>query len=152
VTTGSAVGAPGAAGSEDAAEIVALEAAALARWCAGDPSGYLEISAPDVGYFEPFLARRLDGLAALTAHYEALRGKIFAARYTMIAPKVVQLGPDARLLSFDFVSFSGQEGAGGEGRRMDWHCSEVYVRTAGGWRIAHTHWSLAPAPAGADAG
>ena len=43
------------------AEIIALERAALDRWGAGDPSGYLEISAPDVTYFDPFLERRLDG-------------------------------------------------------------------------------------------
>lgn len=42
-------------------ELVALETAALTRWCAGDPSGYLEISAPEVTYFEPFLPRRSTG-------------------------------------------------------------------------------------------
>jgi len=48
-------------------EILALEKEALRRWCDGDPSGFLELSAPDVVYFDPSLERRLDGLDALTA-------------------------------------------------------------------------------------
>jgi len=26
--------------------------------------------------------------------------------------------------------------------RRPWNCTEVYARTAGGWKIVHTHWSL----------
>ncbi len=59
-----------------AATIIALERAALDRWGNGDPSGYLELSAPEVVYFDPFLERRLDGLEALTRYYETLRGQI----------------------------------------------------------------------------
>jgi hypothetical protein len=43
------------------------------RWCKGDPDGFLEISAPNVVYFDPFLERRIDGLDALTRYYDALR-------------------------------------------------------------------------------
>lgn len=120
-----------------AREILALETAALRRWCDGDPSGFLAISAPDVTYFEPFLARRLDGLQALTAHYEALRGKIRAERFELLDPVVRPLGDAGAVLSFDFVSWSGAEA-----RRLDWHCSEVYALTSEGWRIVQTHWSL----------
>lgn len=31
-------------------QIIQLERQALKRWCEGDPSGFLEISAPDVVY------------------------------------------------------------------------------------------------------
>jgi hypothetical protein len=58
------------------AELLLLERAALKRWCKGDPSGFLELCAKDVVYFDPFLDQRLDGLPALTAYYESLRGKI----------------------------------------------------------------------------
>lgn len=34
--------------------IIGLEKAALTRWGKGDPDGFLEISAPDVVYFDPF--------------------------------------------------------------------------------------------------
>lgn len=139
-------GAPAAEGSaraDLARKIIALETAALRRWCDGDPSGFLAISAPDVTYFEPFLARRLDGLDALTAHYEALRGKIRAERFELLDPLVQPLGDAGAVLSFDFVSWSGAEA-----RRMAWHCSEVYARKPEGWRIVQTHWSL-PSAAGA---
>ncbi|MBV5265935.1 YybH family protein [Pinisolibacter aquiterrae] len=115
--------------------IVALERAALERWCRGDPSGFLEISDTEVGYFEPFVADRLDGLDALTRHYEALRGKIFADDFEMIAPRVVAFG-EAAVLSYGFRSRSA---GGGETR---WQASEVWRRRATGWRIVHTHWSL----------
>ena len=56
--------------------IIALECAALDRWGKGDPSGFLEICAPDVVYFDPSLERRIDGRDALARYYEALRGRV----------------------------------------------------------------------------
>ena len=35
--------------------IIAMEKAALTRWGNGDPAGFLEISAEDVVYFNPYL-------------------------------------------------------------------------------------------------
>jgi hypothetical protein len=118
-----------------AAEVIALETAALKRWLAGDPSGFLEISDEDVVYFDPFLERRLDGLAALTDYYEALRGKIRAPRFEIVNPKA-QTFSDAVVLTFNFVSWND----GGEAMR--WNCTEVYARRAGGWKIVQTHWSF----------
>ena len=43
----------------DPADIVAMERAALDRWGAGDPQGYLEIMAPGVTYFDPVQPRRV---------------------------------------------------------------------------------------------
>jgi hypothetical protein len=40
--------------------IIEMEKAALDRWAKGDPSGFLEIYAPDIVYFDPSLERRLD--------------------------------------------------------------------------------------------
>lgn len=122
------------AASEDD-DILALERAALERWCRGDPSGFLEISAPDVGYFDPFLERRLDGLPALTAYYESLRGTVAVTRFELPNPRIQRVG-DAAVLSFDFVSY-------GDNRDPQrWHCTEVYRRDQQGWRIIQTHWSL----------
>ena len=42
-------------------EIVALERAALDRWIALDPDGYLNLYAPDVTYFDPTTDLRVDG-------------------------------------------------------------------------------------------
>ena len=116
-----------------ATEIISLERAALDRWGKGDPSGFLEICAPDVVYFDPFLKRRIDGLAELTAHYEGIRGTIQIDRYELLNPLVQSDGATA-VLTFNYVS-SGSEG---ESR---WNCTEVYRRDRPGWRIIQTHWS-----------
>lgn len=115
-------------------EIIAMERAALDRWGAGDPSGYLEISAPEVTYFDPFLEHRIDGLEALSAWYAPLRGTIHIDRYELIAPKV-QLFGDAAVLTFNLVSYSGAT-------TMHWNCTEVYRQDKAGWRIVQTHWSI----------
>lgn len=116
--------------------IIAMEREALTRWCNGDPSGFLEISAPEVVYFDPMLPARMNGLEALTAYYESVRGKIFAERFEIIDPIVTYIG-DAAVLTFNFISYGGSEGA-----RMRWNCTEVYRRSAEKWRIIQTHWSL----------
>jgi ketosteroid isomerase-like protein len=117
------------------ATIVALERAALERWGKGDPSGFLEICAPDVVYFDPALESRIDGLEALTRFYEGLRGKISFDRFELLNP-LVQVVGDAAVLTFNYVSY----GAGGKQSR--WNCTEVYRRTAGDWRLIQTHWSF----------
>jgi ketosteroid isomerase-like protein len=122
-------------------ELVELERKALARWLNGDPSGFLEISAPDVVYFDPYRERRVDGLEALTRVYEELRGKIFAERFEIRDPRVQQVG-DAAVVTFNFASWSG-------GVELRWNCTEVYRRDPSGWRIIQTHWSYAwPPPKG----
>ncbi|MDO8989679.1 MAG: nuclear transport factor 2 family protein [Sideroxyarcus sp.] len=117
-----------------AAKLIAMERAALDRWGAGDPSGYLEISAPDVAYFDPFLERRLDGLEALTALYESLRGAIHVDRYELIDPKVQVCG-EAAVLTFNLNSYTGATA-------MRWNCTEVYRSDKAGWRLIQTHWSI----------
>jgi hypothetical protein len=119
---------------QTAAEIIALERAALDRWGAGDPSGYLEISAPEVTYFDPFIERRLDGWDRLSAYYESLRGKIHVDRDELIEPAVQVLG-EVAVLTFNLVSHSGATS-------MRWNCTEVYRRGGQGWRIVQTHWSI----------
>lgn len=116
-------------------QIIQLERQALKRWCAGDPSGFLEISAPDVVYFDPFLEKRIDGLRALTDYYEALRGQIRAERFELLNPLVQLVGP-AAVLTFNFVSW------GGEGDEHRWNCTEVYRQRGSRWEIIQTHWSF----------
>jgi hypothetical protein len=113
--------------------IIELERGALDRWAKGDPDGFIELSSPDVAYFDPFIERRLDGIEALGRYYEALRGKILIDRYEILNPKV-QLAGDTAVLTFNFVSYGG-----GESR---WNCTEVYHRTDNDWRIIQTHWSF----------
>ena len=118
----------------DTDTILAMERAALDRWGKGDPSGFLEICAPDIVYFDNTLERRLDGLEMLTAFYEKLRGKIHVDRYELLNPKV-QLCGDAAVLTYNFVGHA-------QGGASRWNCTEVYRRADSGWRIIQTHWSV----------
>lgn len=116
-------------------EIIALETRALERWLKGDPSGFLEICADDVVYFDPYTTRRLNGLVELTPYYEAIRGKIFAERFELIDP-MVQITDHVAVLTFNFVSHGGNENA------LHWNCTEVYRRSSTRWQIIQTHWSF----------
>jgi len=122
--------------STDEHEVLVLERAALARWCRGDPSGFLDITDDEVGYFDPFLPHRLDGLAALTDYYEGLRGTVSAIAWDILEPRVVEIG-EAAVLSFRFRAWAAN------GTAALWTCTEVWRRRPAGWRIAQTHWSLA---------
>ena len=117
-----------------ATHIIAMERTALDRWGAGDPSGYLEISSPDVVYFDPFLTHRLDGLKAVTEYYETIRGKIRIDRDEIIDPKV-QLYDKLAVLTFNFNSFTGEA-------QMHWNCTEVYRQQGEYWRMIQSHWSI----------
>lgn len=114
--------------------IIAMECAALDRWGKGDPSGFIEICAPDVVYFDPTLERRIDGRDALDKYYEAIRGKVFIERYELLNPLVQRVG-DAAILTFNFVSYNGAED------EYRWNCTEVYRLSSEGWEIIQTHWS-----------
>jgi ketosteroid isomerase-like protein len=121
--------------ADPASTIIDLERAALDRWGRGDPSGFLEISADDVVYFDPFLDQRIDGLGELTRHYEGIRGKVQIARYELLNPRLQSIG-DAAVLTFNYVSY------GANGNESRWNCTEVYRRDPVGWRIVQTHWSF----------
>ena len=123
-----------------AQEILALERAALDRWNRGDPGGYLEISAPDVIYIDPYLEHHLRGLEALASYYAPIAGKILTDRYEMLDPAVQVFG-DAAVLSFRLISYRKRED-GTEQPLVHWNSTEVYRKGADGWKIAHTHWSL----------
>jgi hypothetical protein len=116
-----------------AEQIITMEKAALRRWGNGDPSGFLEISADDVVYFNPYLERRLDGLEALINDYEALRGTIYFDRFELVNP-FVQHVQNMAVLTFNYVSYKGDQSD-------RWNCTEVYRRINRKWKIIQSHWS-----------
>jgi len=122
-------------GSRVEDQIIALERAALTRWGRGDPTGYLELCAPDVVYFDPFTARRIDGVEALAAYYQGIKGQISIERDELLDPRVQLIGSDVAVLTFTYISY-GSEGS------MRWYASEVFQRAASGFQLIHTHWSL----------
>ena len=123
-----------AAGPDPAGIIIGMERAALERWGQGDPDGFIDLSAAEVSYFDPFAERRLDGRAALRSWYDQIRGKIHIDRIEMIEPRV-QVAGDVAVLTFRFDSH-GSEGS------MQWNATEVYQRSPAGWKIIHTHWAF----------
>ena len=114
--------------------IIEMEREALERWGNGDPDGFLEISAEDVVYFDPYREVRVDGREALRELYEELRGKVWTDSFELLNPKI-QLGGDLAVLTFNYVSYN-------KGVPMRWNCTEGYRQKAGGdWEIIQTHWS-----------
>jgi ketosteroid isomerase-like protein len=126
--------------SGDAAQaIIAMEQNALARWGKGDPGGYFEIMAASTTYFDPTLAKRIDGVGALHALIDPFQGKIHVERAEMIDPKVQRQG-DVAVLTFNLVSHGVRFGDGPKGD-VRWNSTEVYQRISGQWKIIHSHWS-----------
>lgn len=115
-------------------EVIDMECAALVRWGQGDPSGFLEICAPEVVYFDPGLERRIDGLEALTDYYERIRGSVRFDRFELLNP-LVQVAGDVAILTFNYASYAG------DGVPSRWNCTEVYRRAGGTWEIIQSHWS-----------
>ncbi len=84
--------------------VIALERAALDRWGKGDPSGYLEIYAPGITYFDPGQERRVDGIEAMTALLAPLKGLIKLDRFEIVSPDVYRNG-DVAVLSYNLVTY-----------------------------------------------
>jgi hypothetical protein len=110
-----------------------MEKAALTRWDNGDPGGFLEITAPDVVYFDPYISSRIDGLTTLTEYYQPLWGKIHIDRFELLNPAVQIFGCMA-ILTFNYVSYE-------DGEPDHWNCTEGYRRTDGNWKIVQSHWA-----------
>jgi ketosteroid isomerase-like protein len=114
--------------------IIGLEKAALERWNHCDPSGYLELYAPDIVYFDTYIEKRIDGLEALTKMYEAIRGQVKVDRYEMIDP-LVQASDQMAVLTFNLNSHVGDQ-------VQKWNCTEVYrLEPNASWKIIQSHWS-----------
>ena len=118
-----------------AKEIIRLEMQAFDKWSKGDLTGFIDLSAEDVVYFDPVIEKRLDGLDKLKTMYEPWQGTFQVAEWEMIDPKVQALDNMA-VLTFNFRSKE-------DGRQVMWNTTEVYRKEPdGSWKIIHTHWSL----------
>jgi len=118
--------------------LIVLESAALERWGNGDPSGFLEISASDVVYFDPFQEKRIDGLEALIQYYKTIWGQVQFDHFELLNP-CVQTDSELAVLTFNYVSYTGD-------RESRWNCTEVYRCDEKRWNIIQTHWSYTRHP------
>jgi ketosteroid isomerase-like protein len=121
-------------------QILALERAALERWGHGDPGGFLDVYGPDITYFDPMTAARIDGHAAMADYYRPWIGKIQIARYEILNPQVVVDGQMA-LLTYNLVNYACDAG-GVESVGSRWNSTTVYQRVNGAWKSIHSHWSF----------
>lgn len=121
-------------------EVLALESAAMERWRKGDPWGFIEISAPEVTYFDTGTPQRINGRDALKAEYAQREGKIFYDVMDFVDPQIRVCGEMA-VLAYRFLS-TRLNPDGSIAQRTPWNCTEVFVRIEGQWKIIHTHWSL----------
>ena len=120
--------------SDVSAKIIALEQLALNEWNRGNPNGYLDLSADDVIYFDPYLERPLHGLHELKQYFEPVRGQIHG-RYEMFNIEV-QSASEIAVLAFNLIAYVGDE-------TTKWNCTQVYRLTKNNkWKIIQTHWSF----------
>lgn len=119
-------------------QIISIEHAALDRWNNGDTSGYLEIYADEITYFDPSLEIRIDGLEAMKQLYAPIEGKIKTDRYKMINPKV-QIYNTTAVLTYNLVVYmrTKEESM----KKSYWNSTEVYTKINEEWKIIHSHWS-----------
>lgn len=121
-------------------EILRLERSALDRWGKGDPGGFLEVYAPDISYFDPSTAARIDSHPAMAQYYHPWFGKIQIPRYEMLDPQVVVEG-DMALLTYNLVNYV-EDAQGAESVGSCWNSTTVYRRRDGAWKAIHSHWSF----------
>jgi uncharacterized protein (TIGR02246 family) len=129
-----------AAQVERDADVIGIERASLERWAKGDPGGFLSNYAADVTYFDPRQERLVDGLQALTAYLEPIRGKISIDRFEMLNTKVQRYG-DVAVLTYNVVNYSKQPD-GTERSTTRWNSTAVFRRIDGRWRTVHSHFSF----------
>lgn len=115
--------------------IIELEKVALEKLNKGNPSGYLEIYADDITYFDPFQEKRFDGFKSVQTFYKSLEGTINIEQYEMIDP-VVQIAGEIAVLSYNLESYIGND-------IFREKCTEVYKQQPDKqWKIIHSHWSI----------
>lgn len=121
-------------------ELMALETAAMTRYDRGDPWGFVEISAPDVTYFDTITEQRINGREELSAEMAKRVGKINYEVMDFVEPHLRLCGEIA-VMFYRFIS-THLNPDGVITSRKPWNCTEVFRRIDGQWRIIHTHWSL----------
>ncbi len=115
-------------------KIIAIEKKTLDRWKNGDTFGFIEIADEDITYFDPTLAKRIDGIKEFRDYLGPLKGTFSFPSYELLNPKV-QLYGVIGVLTFNFVGHSE------DGKTDAWNTTEVYNLVNNEWKIVSSHWS-----------
>ena len=121
-------------------DILLLEKNAMERWRNGDPMGFVELSAGDILYVDPGLAKPIQGLEEYQVYMKGLEGKVHYQRSEFLGARVVMVG-EAALLTYNYRSSVLTE-QGDVISFTPWNTTEVYFRREGAWKTVHTHWSF----------
>jgi ketosteroid isomerase-like protein len=139
------VTAPVAAEADEAIleEMIALEQSKLDLWYGeSDPSAYVAEVADDATAFDAFVRMKRDFGEGIREAYRGFEGLIPHVDYEIVDPAVDVRG-DIVIFTF-FI----------EGTIVDdpdapygpWNVTKVFNRTADGWEMIHTHFSVPPPP------
>lgn len=121
--------------SDPAAEVLALERAAMEGWRTGNPDPQFAITDPQITFYHAVIDKRIEGLPALKALYEGYRGMPLFDSYEMVSPKA-QVSGDVVVLTYQLAQRNGSI-------TKLWNGTQVYQKKSEGWRVIHTHWSEA---------
>lgn len=120
-------------------ELMDIEPAAMKLWRTGDQMAPIANYAPEITYFDPDTAKRVDGRDALTDLYNQWAGQIYYEVMDFIEPQVRVCG-DMAVLCYRFCAINLNPD-GSVASRTPMNCTEVYIKRDGQWMIIHNHWS-----------
>lgn len=105
-----------------------------------DPSGYVEMYANNITYFDPWCDGKLAGDAA-REHLMGMAGSIPLLGYEIMNPSVDVAG-NAAVLTLNMQLLDPESGT----QVAVWNTTQVHDLAASGWPLVHAHWSYAVPP------
>jgi len=108
---------------------------ANSRWASGDPMGFLEVSAPDITWSEPFTPQnRVKGYDALKTFLEGFKGKIPPHKHELLDP-MFQFYNDIVIVTYLYQATVEEEISN------PWKVTAVYRYLDDDWLAVHENWS-----------
>jgi nuclear transport factor 2 (NTF2) superfamily protein len=121
----------------DEAQTVIWEKIQMAndRWASGDPMGFLECSAQDITWSEPFTPEnRVSGYEAMKVFLEGFKGQIPPHKHELLDP-MFQFYDDMMIVTYRYqATIEGEIGD-------PWKVTAVYRYVDGDWLSVHENWS-----------
>jgi ketosteroid isomerase-like protein len=129
-------------------KILKIEKAMNDRWNIGDYFGFLNCYVDDVTFVDPGISSMIQSRDKIRENLELnfpyKEFPIVKSEYSN-EKVVVNDGEDMAVLTYNLHnSIQGKNGA--LQPLPLWHCTQVYQRIQGEWRIIHNHWSFAQVP------